>query len=106
MEHLYAISGTTVTVTAELDSHYENLEVVINGLTVENGLEYTFNDNTNIEIKCTPKFYTVRFDVGDHGEFVDDQIIEYNHYVIKPDPQFATGLVLEDWYLEKSFKTR
>ena len=106
IEHPYAISGTTVTVTAELDSHYENLEVVINGLTVENGLEYTFNDNTNIEIKCTPKFYTVRFDVGDHGEFVDDQIIEYNHYVIKPDPQFTTGLVLEDWYLEKSFKTR
>ena len=106
----FAINGSVVTLVAELDSHYENLEIVVNNEIVVNGYTFEVNKQINIDLSCTPKDYTVTFDLRDKGDYekATDQTITYLHYVEKPQAQYyqKTGEVIDSWYLDTAFEAK
>lgn len=95
------IEGTEIQLGVILDSHYENLLIKVNYEETEVDTIYTVQSDTKLDITCTAKLYRIQFVHGDYGNVVDDQIVEYKHLIIPPDPQFDDrGFLLEGWYFE------
>lgn len=103
----FAISGAKLMLSIELDNHYENLTTSIDGITTTNNPIFTVSKDTLINIQCTPKDYTVLFDLGGKGDLskAKEQSITYLHLVDKPAAQYyqETGEVIDSWYIESEF---
>lgn len=99
----FALVGTSVNIHSEVDSHYENAILKINSLsytfTRVDDRPWIISSNLEIEISCTPKVYTVTFDLGGKGTAVADQHIVYNHLIDRPMNQFnsSTNEIIKDW---------
>lgn len=104
----FALDGTTVTVFAELDSHYENLRVEINSEGVENNSEHLLVDALEVTTACTPKDYTVTFITGKefNGAEVASQVITYLHKPIQPLALYHVGYIISNWYKEPALINR
>lgn len=96
----FALDDTTITVFAELDPHYENLRIEINGDGVENNSEHLLVDALEVTTACTPKDYTVTFVTGKELENVkvDSQAITYLHKPVKPLALYNAGYIIGNWY--------
>ena len=94
----YALDGTSIIVDIILDSHYENLKVYQDSVEVETPYELELRSDIYLKTEATPKVYKVSFNMGGRGEPVEDQFIVYNNLIQKPENQFVTGYIIEDWY--------
>lgn len=90
----FALTGSTVTASASIDEHYENLSMTQNGIKFEIGDEFTISSDISIIGTVTPKSYTVTFISADHGYSPESQSIVYLHTATEPDPQIEDGYVL------------
>ena len=95
----FAITGTTINVRATNDTHYENLQISCNGITLEQGDPLLINGTTVIHGSVTPRYYIVSFFMNGEGNPVPDQMIAYKHLIIEPDPQVLNNKYLAAWYV-------
>jgi hypothetical protein len=104
----FGLDGTTITVFAELDPHYENLHVEINGDGVENNSEHLLIDALEVRTACTPKNYTVTFVTGKESENVrvDSQTITYLHRPVQPLALYNAGYIIGNWYRDPELQSR
>ena len=94
----FALDGSPLVLDVILDSHYENLKVLLNEEEIATPHEIELRSNIALRTEANPKTYKVSFNMGGRGEPVEDQFIVYNNLVQKPENQFVTGYIIEDWY--------
>ena len=96
----FAISGTTVVVYAELDSHYKNLALSLNEEAIFNESQHVVSGPLHFVTTCLPKDYTVSFTTGRESEGVTivNQVITYLHHVEKPLAAYHAGYIIGNWY--------
>lgn len=103
----FALSGTTLNLVASVNSHYKNVSIDINTSFGDNLNTFIVDKDVEINLSCTPKNYSVVFDLVGKGDFTKapTQIITYLHKVEKPAEQyyFETHEVIEGWYLNKNY---
>lgn len=98
--------NSTIKIKAVLDSHYKNLTLYLNDHVIENGSEQVIIENTVINAVCTPKDYTIKFDLGEFWEKnIPDQVRPYKTLVEEPEKQIVGGFVVEGWYRVKDGDT-
>ena len=93
----FALLGTTISVRATNDNHYQNLVLSYNGIILSQGDEVLIEGTTVINGSVYPKSYTVNFNMNRKGDPVTNQSIPYKHLVIEPDPQLYQGDALTAW---------
>ena len=109
----FVLDGTRLTVHAGLDSHYQNMSLsyTFEGATGEESTVYV-NDGDTIPVifnmlfkaVCTPKEYTVKFNVNGKSGAVtpDDAAVVYLTKIAKPLEQFVEGEIITGWYLDSA----
>ncbi len=97
----FAISGTTVTVYAEPDPHY-NLTINLNGNPIQNNTEHKVDAPLSVTTTCTPNNYTIKFVTGKEASGVTfvDQTIAYLQHIQKPFATYHNGYIISNWYLD------
>lgn len=100
----YALTGSTLTVNATIDEHYENLSIEYLAIKLNIGDTFVVSSDVTISATVTPKTYTVTFISKTHGYSPDSQSIVYLHTVVEPDPQIEDGYVLSAWCKDETLK--
>ena len=89
----FALDNTQAVLHVRVDEHYENLQIIANGINIENDATVLINKNTVIDISCTPKTYTVTFNMN--GKDLENQepaqSIVYLNKVIEPADHYIKG---------------
>lgn len=99
----FALNGTNALMHIDLDEHYENLKILVNNEIRENDTEFTVLSHTTIDVSCTPKSYTVKFDLDGKGNAINDISVVYLTLFDKPTDQYYNGEIVEGWYTDKNF---
>ena len=94
------MDSTQAVIHVRVDAHYENLQIEANDINVENDTAILIDKNTVIDISCTPKTYTVTFDMN--GKDLENQepvqSIVYLNKVIPPADHYIRGEYISGWY--------
>jgi hypothetical protein len=98
----FAIVGTVVKISADLDDHYKDLVIKLNNETLLNGSECPVDEALHFVVTCTPKDYTIVFITGKEAENVkvEEQIITYLHPIVRPLALYHQGYIINNWYTD------
>lgn len=101
----FALTGTKVTLTAEIDSHYENLVLQVNGAPASSGMVFTVSSFMLIEASCDRKTYTINFVTGKESVQIEEpaQYIKYLNLVAAPQSRYYAGYIIDSWYLDSTY---
>lgn len=106
----FALSGTTLQLTVLPDNHYENLNISINTALMDSADMFVASQAVEITLTCTPKDYTILFDLGGKGDqsLASTQIVTYLHKIQEPFKQYyqKTSEVIDGWYTDPTFSNR
>jgi hypothetical protein len=99
------LGNTKLKLAATVDSHYENLEMSINGESISSDSTYTLIEDTEILFKCSPKIYKLYFDLNSKGTYIAPQEVIYRTLGTKPLDQYyqPTSEVIHSWYKDKKY---
>ena len=96
----FALDNTQAVIHVRVNEHYENLQIVANDINIENDTSILIDKNTVIDISCTPKTYTVTFNMN--GKDLENQepaqSIVYLNKVIEPADHYIKGEYISGWY--------
>ncbi|MDY2734745.1 InlB B-repeat-containing protein [Intestinibacter sp.] len=94
------MDNTQAIIHVRVDEHYENLQIVANDINIENDTAILIDKITVIYISCTPKAYTVTFNMN--GKDLENQepaqSIVYLNKVIEPADHYIKGEYISGWY--------
>lgn len=98
----FALIGTTISIHTEVNEHYENLQLYVDGELVEDGYQKIISNDISISANVDPKTYHVTFDSLGQGVTPEPQDIVYNNLIIEPEPQVikdetGTSYIIEHW---------
>lgn len=99
----FAIKGTNIKLTSDIDYHYKDLKITVDDALYEEDTEIRVEKNLIIKALCIPKDYTVNFVVGEKGTKPESQTITYLTKVKDPGSQYYIGYIIGSWYLDSSF---
>ncbi len=105
----FALQETPLKLHVDLDTHYEALKV--NDILItdsENIWSFTVSEDCYFTLTCSPKIYTVEFNLLNKGTTIDSQPITYQHHVLEPLSQYwrESNEVIIGWSLSPSDVTQ
>ena len=103
MTYPYALSGTVLSISCSIDSHYNTPRLFINDVARELEVnDYPVSADTTFKATCIPNKYTVSFDLGPvpGSTPIPSQQVTYLTTAEEPVPQYVPGLIVDSWYLD------
>ena len=104
----FALQETSLELHAVLDPHYETLKVndVLTG--PENTWSFIVTEGCFFSLTCSPKNYTIKFDLLGKGTPIESQSITYQHYVLEPLSQYwqESNEIIKWWSLSPTDPTQ
>lgn len=98
--NMFALQGTKAQIEVNLDMHYENLVVKCNNVIVDAVSAKFIDEDTIIVATCSPKIYTINYEMNGRGEQVPKDYVVYNNLIREPESQFEDGYIIKNWCID------